>query len=58
MLCINLTTLSFSEGSSKTHLSLESMRSSGLTNESISETLEGAKIVCTINLCLLFSLGS
>uniref|UniRef100_A0A3P8UDC2 Uncharacterized protein n=1 Tax=Amphiprion percula TaxID=161767 RepID=A0A3P8UDC2_AMPPE len=64
----SLTTLSFSEGSSKTHLSLESMRSSGfasfhcnlksLTNESMSETFGGAKIVCTMNLCLLFSLGS
>uniref|UniRef100_A0A3Q3ME63 Uncharacterized protein n=1 Tax=Labrus bergylta TaxID=56723 RepID=A0A3Q3ME63_9LABR len=52
------------KGSSKTHLSLESMRSSGfkvqekLTNESISETFGGAKMVCTMNLCLLFSLGS
>uniref|UniRef100_A0A3B3CNW0 Uncharacterized protein n=1 Tax=Oryzias melastigma TaxID=30732 RepID=A0A3B3CNW0_ORYME len=67
------TSLSFSEGSSKTHLSLESMRSSGLdsfhcitfvntnrilTNESMSETFGGAKMVCTMNLCLLFSLGS
>uniref|UniRef100_A0A8C4IU69 Uncharacterized protein n=1 Tax=Dicentrarchus labrax TaxID=13489 RepID=A0A8C4IU69_DICLA len=43
------------------------MRSSGfasfhckilLTNESMSETFGGAKIVCTMNLCLLFSLGS
>uniref|UniRef100_A0A3Q3GVV3 Uncharacterized protein n=1 Tax=Kryptolebias marmoratus TaxID=37003 RepID=A0A3Q3GVV3_KRYMA len=52
--------LSFSEGISKTHLSLESMSSSGfsLTNESMSETFGGAKIVCTMNLCLLFSLGS
>uniref|UniRef100_A0A3Q3QZ07 Uncharacterized protein n=1 Tax=Monopterus albus TaxID=43700 RepID=A0A3Q3QZ07_MONAL len=54
--------LSFSEGSSKTHLSLESMRSSGFasfhTNASMSETCGGAKIVCTMNLCLLFSLGS
>uniref|UniRef100_A0A3B5K8N0 Uncharacterized protein n=1 Tax=Takifugu rubripes TaxID=31033 RepID=A0A3B5K8N0_TAKRU len=46
-------------GSSKTHLSLESMRSSGfLTNDSMSEAFGGAKIVCTINLCLFFSLGS
>uniref|UniRef100_A0A671VWI2 Uncharacterized protein n=1 Tax=Sparus aurata TaxID=8175 RepID=A0A671VWI2_SPAAU len=29
-----------------------------LTNESMSETFGGAKIVCTMNLCLLFSLGS
>uniref|UniRef100_A0A3Q4HM96 Uncharacterized protein n=3 Tax=Pseudocrenilabrinae TaxID=318546 RepID=A0A3Q4HM96_NEOBR len=45
---------------SKTHLSLESMRSSGfsLTNDSMSVTFGGAKIVCTMNLCLLFSLGS
>uniref|UniRef100_A0A3B3S6U7 Uncharacterized protein n=1 Tax=Paramormyrops kingsleyae TaxID=1676925 RepID=A0A3B3S6U7_9TELE len=57
----HLTALSFSVGSSKTHLSLESMRSSGftlLTMASMSETLGGAKMVCTINLCLLFSLGS
>uniref|UniRef100_A0A3P8WL06 Uncharacterized protein n=1 Tax=Cynoglossus semilaevis TaxID=244447 RepID=A0A3P8WL06_CYNSE len=51
--------MSFSQGSSKTHLSLESMRSSGLlTKASMSETFGGAKIVCTMNLCLLFSLGS
>uniref|UniRef100_A0A3Q2NVR9 Uncharacterized protein n=1 Tax=Fundulus heteroclitus TaxID=8078 RepID=A0A3Q2NVR9_FUNHE len=41
---------------SKTHLSLESMRSSGF--DSLSELFDEAKIVCTINLCLLFSLGS
>uniref|UniRef100_A0A8C4YJL3 Uncharacterized protein n=1 Tax=Gopherus evgoodei TaxID=1825980 RepID=A0A8C4YJL3_9SAUR len=29
-----------------------------LTTASISEVLGGAKIVCTINLCLLFSFGS
>uniref|UniRef100_A0AAY4B8A2 Uncharacterized protein n=1 Tax=Denticeps clupeoides TaxID=299321 RepID=A0AAY4B8A2_9TELE len=49
------------------HLSLESMRSSGLasfhwmrnlTIASMSATLDGAKRVCTMNLCLLFSLGS
>uniref|UniRef100_A0A3B1K015 Uncharacterized protein n=1 Tax=Astyanax mexicanus TaxID=7994 RepID=A0A3B1K015_ASTMX len=51
--------LSFSEGSSNTHLSLESMSSSGfLTMLSVSATAAGAKMVCTINLCLLFSLGS
>uniref|UniRef100_A0A7N6AWR0 Uncharacterized protein n=1 Tax=Anabas testudineus TaxID=64144 RepID=A0A7N6AWR0_ANATE len=47
---------------SKTHLNLESMRSSDkqytLTNASMSVTFGGAKIVCTMNLCLLFSLGS
>uniref|UniRef100_A0A8C9RQ43 Uncharacterized protein n=1 Tax=Scleropages formosus TaxID=113540 RepID=A0A8C9RQ43_SCLFO len=42
------------------HRSLESMRSSGFASfhSSMSETLGGAKMVCTINLCLLFSLGS
>uniref|UniRef100_A0A3B3RDN7 Uncharacterized protein n=1 Tax=Paramormyrops kingsleyae TaxID=1676925 RepID=A0A3B3RDN7_9TELE len=55
----SLTDLSFSEGSSKTHRSLESMRSSGFASLHCgSETPGGAKIVCTINLCLLFSLGS
>uniref|UniRef100_A0A665X8W9 Uncharacterized protein n=1 Tax=Echeneis naucrates TaxID=173247 RepID=A0A665X8W9_ECHNA len=37
------------------------MRSSGFASfhcASMSETFDGAKIVCTINLCLLFSLGS
>uniref|UniRef100_A0A8C9RN31 Uncharacterized protein n=1 Tax=Scleropages formosus TaxID=113540 RepID=A0A8C9RN31_SCLFO len=49
---------------SKMHLSLESIRSSGfasfhsLTTASKSETFGGATMVCTINLCLLFSLGS
>uniref|UniRef100_A0A8C3II13 Uncharacterized protein n=1 Tax=Chrysemys picta bellii TaxID=8478 RepID=A0A8C3II13_CHRPI len=52
--------LSFSAGSSNTHLSLESMSSSVsiLTTASISEVSAGANIDCTINLCLLFSLGS
>uniref|UniRef100_A0A672IU18 Uncharacterized protein n=1 Tax=Salarias fasciatus TaxID=181472 RepID=A0A672IU18_SALFA len=54
---------SFDTEISNTHLSLESMRSSGfagrrLTNESMSETFPLAKMVCTMNLCLLFSLGS
>uniref|UniRef100_A0A3B3ZR11 Uncharacterized protein n=1 Tax=Periophthalmus magnuspinnatus TaxID=409849 RepID=A0A3B3ZR11_9GOBI len=49
--------LSFSEGISNTHLSLESMRSSGLTKKSMSVMAAGAKMV-TINLCLFFSLGS
>uniref|UniRef100_A0A3B1IX59 Uncharacterized protein n=1 Tax=Astyanax mexicanus TaxID=7994 RepID=A0A3B1IX59_ASTMX len=56
-----LTILSFSEGNSKTHLSLESIRSSGfkmLTIASKSAALGGAKMVCTMNLCLLFSFGS
>uniref|UniRef100_A0A3B4D5B3 Uncharacterized protein n=1 Tax=Pygocentrus nattereri TaxID=42514 RepID=A0A3B4D5B3_PYGNA len=56
------------EGSSNTHLSLESMSSSGfrnlkctnngLTMVSVSVMVAGAKMVCTMNLCLLFSLGS
>lgn len=33
-------------------------RKSSLTNESMSETFGGANNVCTMNLCLLFSLGS
>uniref|UniRef100_A0A3P8YUB3 Uncharacterized protein n=1 Tax=Esox lucius TaxID=8010 RepID=A0A3P8YUB3_ESOLU len=41
---------------SNTHLSLESMRSSGFA--SLHLAVEGAKTVCTMNLCLLFSLGS
>uniref|UniRef100_A0A8C8HBW3 Uncharacterized protein n=1 Tax=Oncorhynchus tshawytscha TaxID=74940 RepID=A0A8C8HBW3_ONCTS len=51
-------------GRSNTHLSLESMRSSGfvrtrlLTIASSSDSLGGAKILWTMNLCLLFSLGS
>uniref|UniRef100_A0A8C6ETY2 Uncharacterized protein n=1 Tax=Marmota marmota marmota TaxID=9994 RepID=A0A8C6ETY2_MARMA len=53
--------LSFSLGISKTHLNLESINSSGFASfhtASISEVFGGAKIVCTMNLCLLFSLGS
>uniref|UniRef100_A0A4W4HK61 Uncharacterized protein n=1 Tax=Electrophorus electricus TaxID=8005 RepID=A0A4W4HK61_ELEEL len=53
-----LTTLSFSEGSSKTHLSLESIRSSGFASFHCDVILCGAKMVCTMNLCLLFSFGS
>uniref|UniRef100_A0A8C5TW38 Uncharacterized protein n=1 Tax=Malurus cyaneus samueli TaxID=2593467 RepID=A0A8C5TW38_9PASS len=62
-----LTGLSFSAGSSNTHLSFESMSSSErnpfklisiLTTASISEVSAGANIDWTINLCLLFSLGS
>uniref|UniRef100_A0A8C8H0V8 Uncharacterized protein n=2 Tax=Oncorhynchus TaxID=8016 RepID=A0A8C8H0V8_ONCTS len=44
-----------SMGSSNTHLSLESMKSSGVASF---HSVDGAKIVCTMNLCLLFSLGS
>ncbi|KAJ1068274.1 hypothetical protein K5549_020730, partial [Capra hircus] len=56
--------LSFSLGISNTHLNLESINSSDfcsiflLTTASMSEMFGGAKMVCTINLCLLFSLGS
>uniref|UniRef100_A0A8C9Q8N4 Uncharacterized protein n=1 Tax=Spermophilus dauricus TaxID=99837 RepID=A0A8C9Q8N4_SPEDA len=53
--------LSFSLGISKTHLNLESINSSGFASfhtASISEVFGGTKIVCTMNLCLLFSLGS
>uniref|UniRef100_A0A8C5WS07 Uncharacterized protein n=1 Tax=Laticauda laticaudata TaxID=8630 RepID=A0A8C5WS07_LATLA len=46
--------LSFSLGISNTHLNLEYLR----TTASISVMFVGAKIVCTINLCLLFSFGS
>uniref|UniRef100_A0A8C7NA16 Uncharacterized protein n=1 Tax=Oncorhynchus kisutch TaxID=8019 RepID=A0A8C7NA16_ONCKI len=60
-----LTTLPFSGGRSNTHLSLESMRSSGFASFHwrrgeihISDSLGGAKILWTMNLCLLFSLGS
>uniref|UniRef100_A0A8C7RPL9 Uncharacterized protein n=1 Tax=Oncorhynchus mykiss TaxID=8022 RepID=A0A8C7RPL9_ONCMY len=46
---------------SKTHLSLESISSSGfdtLTTPSMSVISGGASMDCTMNLCLLFSLGS
>uniref|UniRef100_A0A803T2E4 Uncharacterized protein n=1 Tax=Anolis carolinensis TaxID=28377 RepID=A0A803T2E4_ANOCA len=45
-----LTSLSFSLGISNTHLNLESIKSSGFASFHY--------IVCTINLCLLFSFGS
>uniref|UniRef100_A0A3Q2PEK7 Uncharacterized protein n=1 Tax=Fundulus heteroclitus TaxID=8078 RepID=A0A3Q2PEK7_FUNHE len=48
-------------GMSKTHLSLESINSSGfetLTTPSMSVMSGGASMDWTINLCLLFSLGS
>uniref|UniRef100_A0A8C7CE29 Uncharacterized protein n=1 Tax=Oncorhynchus kisutch TaxID=8019 RepID=A0A8C7CE29_ONCKI len=44
-----------------THLSLESISSSGfdtLTTPSMSVISGGASMDCTMNLCLLFSLGS
>uniref|UniRef100_A0A5F8GY73 Uncharacterized protein n=1 Tax=Monodelphis domestica TaxID=13616 RepID=A0A5F8GY73_MONDO len=53
--------LSFSVGISSIHLNLESIGSLGFASfhtASISEVFVGAKIVCTINLCLLFSFGS
>uniref|UniRef100_A0A3Q3IW20 Uncharacterized protein n=1 Tax=Monopterus albus TaxID=43700 RepID=A0A3Q3IW20_MONAL len=56
--------LSFSSGISNVHLSFESISSSGfasfhlLTTPSISVMSYGASIDCTMNLCLLFSLGS
>uniref|UniRef100_A0A673LIW8 Uncharacterized protein n=1 Tax=Sinocyclocheilus rhinocerous TaxID=307959 RepID=A0A673LIW8_9TELE len=59
-----LTVFSFSAGMSKTHLSLESIRSSGLasfhllTTPSVSVMSAGASRDCTMNLCLLFSFGS
>uniref|UniRef100_A0A3Q3VRU1 Uncharacterized protein n=1 Tax=Mola mola TaxID=94237 RepID=A0A3Q3VRU1_MOLML len=50
-------------GISKTHLSLESISSSGLasfhlTTPSMSVMSGGANMDWTMNLCLLFSLGS
>uniref|UniRef100_A0A8C7CVU5 Uncharacterized protein n=2 Tax=Oncorhynchus TaxID=8016 RepID=A0A8C7CVU5_ONCKI len=45
------TVFSFSAGSSKTHLSLESISSSGFASFH-------SNMDCTMNLCLLFSLGS
>uniref|UniRef100_A0A3B5R7X5 Uncharacterized protein n=3 Tax=Poeciliinae TaxID=586240 RepID=A0A3B5R7X5_XIPMA len=47
-------------GISKTHLSLESINSSGftLTTPSMSVMSGGASMDWTINLCLLFSFGS
>uniref|UniRef100_A0A3Q3L4K5 Uncharacterized protein n=1 Tax=Mastacembelus armatus TaxID=205130 RepID=A0A3Q3L4K5_9TELE len=57
-----LTVFSFSTGISKTHLSLESISSSGLmitlTTPSMSVMSGGASMDWTMNLCLLFSLGS
>uniref|UniRef100_A0A8C6T0X5 Uncharacterized protein n=1 Tax=Neogobius melanostomus TaxID=47308 RepID=A0A8C6T0X5_9GOBI len=57
-----LTVFSFSAGISKTHRSFESISSSGfrklLTTPSMSVMSGGASRDCTMNLCLLFSLGS
>uniref|UniRef100_A0A4W4GM93 Uncharacterized protein n=1 Tax=Electrophorus electricus TaxID=8005 RepID=A0A4W4GM93_ELEEL len=53
---IDITVFSFSFGISKTHRSLESISSSGLA--SFHFMSGGAIKDCTINLCLLFSLGS
>uniref|UniRef100_A0A8C8GVV9 Uncharacterized protein n=1 Tax=Oncorhynchus tshawytscha TaxID=74940 RepID=A0A8C8GVV9_ONCTS len=53
--------INFSDKFSKTHLSLESISSSGfdtLTTPSMSVISGGASMDCTMNLCLLFSLGS
>uniref|UniRef100_A0A8C0U2U8 Uncharacterized protein n=1 Tax=Cyanistes caeruleus TaxID=156563 RepID=A0A8C0U2U8_CYACU len=55
-----LTSLSFSLGISNTHLNLESINSSGFKksyNNHFSPFLL-TTVVCTINLCLLFSFGS
>uniref|UniRef100_A0A674C317 Uncharacterized protein n=1 Tax=Salmo trutta TaxID=8032 RepID=A0A674C317_SALTR len=40
------------------HDSIMTVKVQLLTIASISATLGGAKILCTMNLCLLFSLGS
>uniref|UniRef100_A0A8D2P464 Uncharacterized protein n=1 Tax=Zosterops lateralis melanops TaxID=1220523 RepID=A0A8D2P464_ZOSLA len=50
----SLSFLSFSLGISNTHLNLESINSSGFPFYSTLLTT----VVCTINLCLLFSFGS
>uniref|UniRef100_A0A3Q2NPS0 Uncharacterized protein n=1 Tax=Fundulus heteroclitus TaxID=8078 RepID=A0A3Q2NPS0_FUNHE len=53
--------MSFSRGISNEHLNFESISSSDfliLTTPSMSVMSLGARMDCTINLCLLFSLGS
>uniref|UniRef100_A0A4W6E4S1 Uncharacterized protein n=1 Tax=Lates calcarifer TaxID=8187 RepID=A0A4W6E4S1_LATCA len=63
---IAITVFSFSTGISKTHLSLESISSSGFasfhwrdTEPKIKNVMSGgASMDWTMNLCLLFSLGS
>uniref|UniRef100_A0AAY4A563 Uncharacterized protein n=1 Tax=Denticeps clupeoides TaxID=299321 RepID=A0AAY4A563_9TELE len=51
-----LTVFSFSTGISNTHRSFESISSSGFA--SFHFMSGGASSDCTMNLCLLFSLGS
>uniref|UniRef100_A0A665UEM0 Uncharacterized protein n=1 Tax=Echeneis naucrates TaxID=173247 RepID=A0A665UEM0_ECHNA len=51
-----LTVLSFSRGISNVHLNFESISSSGFA--SFHFMSNGASMDCTMNLCLLFSLGS
>uniref|UniRef100_A0A8U8AZA8 Uncharacterized protein n=1 Tax=Geospiza parvula TaxID=87175 RepID=A0A8U8AZA8_GEOPR len=53
-----LTSLSFSLGISNTHLNLESINSSGTKYNSHFTPILLTTVVCTINLCLLFSFGS
>uniref|UniRef100_A0A3Q1I788 Uncharacterized protein n=1 Tax=Anabas testudineus TaxID=64144 RepID=A0A3Q1I788_ANATE len=43
---------------SNVHLNFESISSSVLTTPSMSVMSYGASMDCTMNLCLLFSLGS
>uniref|UniRef100_A0A8D2ND75 Uncharacterized protein n=1 Tax=Zonotrichia albicollis TaxID=44394 RepID=A0A8D2ND75_ZONAL len=50
--------LSFSLGISNTHLNLESINSSGKKYISLFAPILLTTVVCTINLCLLFSFGS
>uniref|UniRef100_A0A3B4FHV4 Uncharacterized protein n=1 Tax=Pundamilia nyererei TaxID=303518 RepID=A0A3B4FHV4_9CICH len=45
-------------GISKTHLSLESISSSGLLTTPSMSVMSGGASIATMNLCLLFSLGS
>uniref|UniRef100_A0A663EU65 Uncharacterized protein n=1 Tax=Aquila chrysaetos chrysaetos TaxID=223781 RepID=A0A663EU65_AQUCH len=53
-----LTSLSFSLGISNTHLNLESINSSGFGKKNPTIPFLLTTVVCTINLCLLFSFGS
>uniref|UniRef100_A0A3P8WWA7 Uncharacterized protein n=1 Tax=Cynoglossus semilaevis TaxID=244447 RepID=A0A3P8WWA7_CYNSE len=43
---------------SKAHLNFESIRSSGFASFHFVSVMYGARMDCTMNLCLLFSLGS
>uniref|UniRef100_A0A3B3HPK2 Uncharacterized protein n=1 Tax=Oryzias latipes TaxID=8090 RepID=A0A3B3HPK2_ORYLA len=45
-------------GISKTHLSLESISSSGFLTTPSMSVMSGGATMDTMNLCLLFSLGS